>query len=144
MANQAFIRAARACPDQPIRRVASVCRRSVTSESAYHSPISPSGRLHLRSDQAVRRPLRLPCATHLPKLQWNPDVVRAAARPRIPLITDRWTRARRRDCAGMSSNPGWLHAGPGWVLATHCRACFAVAAYAATTCPRLTGSKGFQ
>jgi hypothetical protein len=32
-------------------------------------------------------------------------------------------------------------AGPRWVLATHCRACFAVAAYAATTCPRLTGSK---
>ena len=32
-------------------------------------------------------------------------------------------------------------AGPRWVLAMHCRACFAVAAHAATTCPRLTGLK---
>jgi hypothetical protein len=32
-------------------------------------------------------------------------------------------------------------AGLGWVQAMHCQACFAVAAYAATTCLRLTGSK---
>jgi len=49
------------------------------------------------------------------------------------------TMLRLRSCGAVCR----FAVGPRWALAMHCRACFAVAAHAATPCPRLTGSKVF-